>query len=126
MTEGNVLKKYTIAVIALFKAIFLGIYSSFLRFFTGKFNYYRLWNALVEEPNICPQLFIFSKADNVCTWDTIQEFADCRKKKGVNVETVLFEDSLHVKHLVKYRDEYISHVYKFIDDNTDGDIIGDS
>lgn len=126
MTDGNIFKKYAIAVMALFKAMVLGVYSTLLSFFTGKINYYRLWNALLEEPNICPQLFLFSKADNVCCFDTIQEFADARKKKGVIVKTVLFEDSPHVKHLVKYRDEYINHVYKFVEENTDSNIGGDA
>lgn len=124
MTDGNIFKKYAIAIIALFKAAVLGVYSALLSFFTGKINYYRLWNALMEEPNICPQLFLFSKADNVCFWDTIQEFADGRQKRGVNVKTVLFENSPHVKHLVTYREEYINHVYKFVEENApiDGEI----
>lgn len=125
MTDGNIFKKYAIALLALVKATLFGIYNTLLSFFTGRINYYRLWKALVEEPNICPQLFLFSKADNVCCWDTIQEFAECRRKKGVQVKTVLFEDSPHVKHLVKYRDEYIMHVYKFIDENAPLDTIGD-
>lgn len=126
MTDGNVLKRYAIAVMALLKATVIGIYSALLSFFTGKINYYRLWNALLEEPNVCPQLFLFSKADNVCCWDTIQEFADGRKKRGVNVKTVLFHDSPHVKHLVMYRDEYINHVYKFIEENAGVDSFGDT
>ncbi|GFT11771.1 transmembrane protein 53-A [Nephila pilipes] len=119
MTDGSLIKRYMIAFVALIRAMILGVYSAMLSFFTGKINYYLLWNALVEEPNICPQLFLFSKADNVCCWDTIQEFADCREKKGVDVKVVLFEESDHVKHLVTYREEYLNHVYSFIDENMD-------
>ncbi|XP_054716623.1 transmembrane protein 53-like [Uloborus diversus] len=118
MTEGNLITKYMIALVALFRATVIGIYSAMLCFFTGKINYYRLWNGLMEEPNMCPQLFLFSKADDVCCWDTIQEFADGRKKRGVDVKAVVFEESAHVKHMVTYRDEYLKHVYNFIDDNS--------
>ncbi|CAL1291013.1 unnamed protein product [Larinioides sclopetarius] len=121
MTDGSLVKRYMIAFVALVRAMILGVYSALLSFFTGKINYYLLWNALLEEPNICPQLFLFSKTDNVCCWDTIQEFADYRKKKGVDVKVVLFEESEHVKHLVKYRDEYLNHVYSFIDENVGSD-----
>lgn len=117
MTDGNIFKKYLIALVALLRATIFSVYSVFYNFFTGKINYYRVWNALLEEPNICPQLFLFSKADDVCSWDTIQEFAEIRKKKGVDVTIALFEDSPHVKHLITYREEYQKYVYTFIEKN---------
>ncbi|XP_015922775.1 transmembrane protein 53-A [Parasteatoda tepidariorum] len=126
MTDGNIIKRYAAAIMAVFRATIAGLYSALFRFFTGKFTTYRVWNALLEEPNVCPQLFLFSKNDLVCCWDTIQEFADLRKKIGVVTKTVLFEESEHVKHMIMYRDEYLKHVYEFIDDYTCDDTVGDN
>ncbi|KAG8195438.1 hypothetical protein JTE90_013891 [Oedothorax gibbosus] len=121
MTEGNLITRYAISLVALAKALIIGAYSAMLSYLTGKINYYRLWYALVEEPNISPQLFLFSRADSVCPWDTIQQFADRRKSMGVDVKSVLFEDSEHVKHMVTYKEEYLQHVYSFIDENVSDD-----
>lgn len=46
----------------------------------------------------------------------IENFAEGRQKRGVNVTTVCFENSEHVKHYISHPSKYIYYVCKFIND----------
>lgn len=69
---------------------------------------------LKDESNRWPQHFIYSKADTLIPYTDIEYFANYRKSLGVDVTTLCFESSLHVKHLATNRDCYINSVYNFI------------
>ncbi|XP_023016825.2 transmembrane protein 53 [Leptinotarsa decemlineata] len=69
---------------------------------------------LKYEKNKWPQLFIYSKNDNLIPHTDIEYFADFRKKMGVDVTTICYDTSLHVKHLPENRQSYMKSVYNFI------------
>ncbi|XP_050302237.1 transmembrane protein 53 isoform X2 [Anthonomus grandis grandis] len=69
---------------------------------------------LLNEKNRCPQLFIYSKNDDLIPHTDVEEFASHRKKRGVDVTTVCYDNSLHVKHLPENRESYVTSVFQFI------------
>lgn len=61
-----------------------------------------------------PQLYLYSKGDEICTWKSINDFVDEQRKNCKVVEEHLWEDSPHVQHLRKYPDEYKAKISKFL------------
>ncbi|KAL1501267.1 hypothetical protein ABEB36_006622 [Hypothenemus hampei] len=66
------------------------------------------------EKNRCPQLFIYSKNDDLIPHTDVESFAAYRRQLGVQVTTVCYENSLHVKHLPENRESYVSSVFQFV------------
>ncbi|XP_056639915.1 transmembrane protein 53-A isoform X1 [Diorhabda sublineata] len=69
---------------------------------------------LKNEKNKWPQCFIYSKNDNLIPYKDIEYFANYRRNLGVDVTSVCYEKSLHVKHLAENRNSYVKTVYNFI------------
>lgn len=64
-----------------------------------------------------PQMFLFSKTDQLAPYRDIIDFIKKRKDCGVDVTFKLWEDTPHVGHMKKYRNEYESIVESFIKKN---------
>lgn len=75
---------------------------------------------LADEPYNWPQLFIYSKEDELVRYEDIERFAAKRKAKGVKVLQVCLENSPHVQHLITHREIYINTVVNFIQDCLNG------
>ncbi|XP_076353033.1 transmembrane protein 53 [Tachypleus tridentatus] len=119
VTQGNSFYRY---FLTFFQTLFMYLYSSTLLVWLGqKFldkdphQYNRVWDNLISEPGKHPQLFLFSKADELCPYKTIEDFIQLRKKHGVEISSVLWEDSKHVRHLEKHKEEYTNHIVKFLE-----------
>ncbi|XP_044727846.1 transmembrane protein 53 [Chrysoperla carnea] len=69
---------------------------------------------LKDETFLWPQHFIYSKADELIPYTDIEKFAEERKKRGVDVTELCFEDSPHVKHFSWYKEEYTNSVISFL------------
>ena len=77
-----------------------------------------------------PTLFVYSKADSVIYYKSVESFIELKKqaliRKNITndnnmdyyIRTCKFEDSLHVQHLRMYPNEYIDVITKFIDEMT--------
>ncbi|XP_002741414.1 transmembrane protein 53-like [Saccoglossus kowalevskii] len=78
--------------------------------------YSTFYTSLQNERGRYPQLFLYSKADSIVDFKDIERFAELRKKMGVPVRKVCWEDSAHCCHLVSHREEYINQCVQFIND----------
>ncbi|XP_013787624.1 transmembrane protein 53-like [Limulus polyphemus] len=119
VTPGNIFYKY---FISFFSTLFMYMYSCALSVWLGQkildkqpYHYNRVWDNLIDEPGKHPQLFLFSKADDLCPYKTIEDFIQWRKKHGVDVTSVLWEDSKHVRHLEEHEEDYTSHIVNFLE-----------
>ncbi len=67
--------------------------------------------------NLCPwpQLFLYSKGDEIVPYYDIEEVIEARKAKGITVFSKCWENSAHVSHLRFHHDEYIKQCYDFMD-----------
>lgn len=72
------------------------------------------YDTLLEEQPLCPQLFLYSKSDSICSYSSIRAFARSRRAKGVPVEEVVWEDSQHVQHFPRHKQRYVSSVVDFM------------
>ena len=74
----------------------------------------QFWEALISDKSKSPQMFLYSKIDEVTPYKYIEEFIEERKALGVKVESVRFDDSPHVGHLRMHRESYINQCHRFL------------
>ena len=60
-----------------------------------------------------PQLFLFSKNDEITSYKRVIDFIKLRKRKGVNVAYQLWDESKHVTHVKYHKKEYEKIVDNF-------------
>ena len=70
---------------------------------------------MVASPIPTPQLFLFSKSDDLAPYQDIFDFAEKRKTKGVDVDYILWDKSPHVAHFKKHENEYREKVHDFLE-----------
>ena len=73
-----------------------------------------LYEELVEDEARCPQLFLYSSKDDIVLQCDIEEFISHRRKLGVKVWTMCWEDSNHVAHLLTHREAYTNQCKHFV------------
>ncbi|ELT88305.1 hypothetical protein CAPTEDRAFT_89782 [Capitella teleta] len=74
-----------------------------------------LQETLVRDNTSCPQLFLYSKCDEICSYLTVENVMQARIKSGVDVRSLCWLDSPHVAHLKVHREAYITQCLQFID-----------
>ncbi|VDM51558.1 unnamed protein product, partial [Toxocara canis] len=60
------------------------------------------------------QLFIYSKADIICSAESIEEFVQVQKQKGVNISRTVFSDSPHCQHYRFHSNDYEQACLNFL------------
>ncbi len=60
------------------------------------------------------QLYLYSKADDICNYQSIDKFREEQTRRGQNVDYIRFEDSLHVEHGRKYPELYQNSIKTFL------------
>ena len=71
---------------------------------------------LINDKHCTRQGFIYSYRDDVCNTQKVEEFIEARKKRGVNVKSIHFEDSVHVQHLRLHKEEYTDFIESILID----------
>ena len=69
---------------------------------------------LRDNPCLAPQLFLFSKNDDVTNYKDILKFQEDRRNRGVPIHSKMWSESAHVSHLRLYPEEYKEEIDKFI------------
>ena len=72
-------------------------------------------NILENSKLMCPQLFLFSKKDELAGYEDILDFIKIRQTNGVDISYKLWTDSSHVGHMRKYESEYVKIVESFVE-----------
>lgn len=70
---------------------------------------------LTESPLSTPQLFLYSKSDDLAPYKDISDFINSRKIRGVKTMQMLWEDSPHVSHLKHDEVTYTRVLNEFLD-----------
>ena len=66
------------------------------------------------DPARYPQLFLYSKTDEICPWRAVDDVVEARRKRRVEVQQVCWDDSSHCFHLISHREEYIQNCQDFV------------
>ena len=74
----------------------------------------KYWNSLRYNTLSHPELYLYSKTDNLCEANNITQLIETRRSLGCEVKGVLFENSGHVRHLMDYTAEYIDSIQTFL------------
>ena len=72
------------------------------------------WQALLADQNRCPQLFLFSKTDEIVSYYSVEEFIQHRLNLGVKVHSICWDDSPHVQHFRHHREAYMQNCTSFL------------
>jgi len=78
-----------------------------------------LWTRLYHyyvakrDPAACPALFLYSKADELVTYDAVEGVIKQREVAIGNVSKKCWETSAHVRHVYEFEDEYVEELRKF-------------
>lgn len=73
-------------------------------------------HTLMNEDTYYPQLFLYSKEDDIIPHYDVEKFAKHREDRGVPVRKVCFPNSPHVKHYIVHPQYYIATICKFINE----------
>ena len=92
---------------------FISVWGTVTSFFQDHPSDY--WQAMKKDPSRCPQLYLYSKADALVSYKSVESIIAYRKSLGVHVESVCWDDSQHVRHLPTHRESYIKRCYDFMD-----------
>lgn len=117
-TRGNLIYRWIRGLVLMFVIFFAAVIEFLLSFVWSERRRtasHAMWTCLTKDPKRCPQLFLYSRADKICSHKSIKSFAEERRKCGVPVVEVCWEDSPHVKHFLIHRLEYIDRVVNFVD-----------
>ncbi|XP_013418031.1 transmembrane protein 53-like [Lingula anatina] len=123
----GVIKSYmnSLRVSAVLKPIcglFLGLYVLFhyvwhiikrMFFFPGC-AVFTTWDIIRADKSRCPELFLGSTADAIATPKSVKYMVEQRKNRGVDVTSVVWDDSAHLEHMQKHREAYAAQCYGFI------------
>ena len=63
----------------------------------------------------CPELYVYSKADKLALYEDIDKFIIERKAQGITVLSKRWDDPPHVSHYMKYPEQYLELLEKFLD-----------
>ncbi|XP_071800244.1 transmembrane protein 53-like [Asterias amurensis] len=73
----------------------------------------KFMSAMKTDPSRYPQLFLYSKTDEICPWRDVDDVVEARRKREVHVQQVCWDESNHCTHLLAHRDEYIQRCQDF-------------
>ena len=67
-----------------------------------------------EDPIKMPHMYLYSKSDICVNFEHTKEMASIRRESGLNVTEKDFEDSEHVSHFDKHKEEYSEICLNFL------------
>lgn len=107
--------KYLILFLFLLYSFFLHCLFAILRLLLPHSVASDYWSAIKKDPSTCPQLYLYSKADELISYLDIEEHINARRSRNITVRTICWPDSPHVAHLLKYRELYVKSCQDFIE-----------
>jgi alpha-beta hydrolase superfamily lysophospholipase len=69
-------------------------------------NNHFLYDKMASDPTRWPMLFLYSTSDKVILAEDIEDMISRRRKLGVSVTSMVWNDTDHVSHLRKHAEEY--------------------
>ena len=75
------------------------------------------WQYMYDEPSRWPQMYLYSKKDEIVDYKYIDSIVEHRKSLGVKVTAQCWEDSAHVAHIRQHRESYLNLCSQFLLDS---------
>ena len=81
------------------------------------------WSNMLESDLCRRQVFVYSSVDKITVAEKLTDFIEARRKQGIDITVLKFDDSDHVLHMKKYPEEYKEKILDYVLDavtNDDG------
>ncbi|KAL3867876.1 hypothetical protein ACJMK2_040722 [Sinanodonta woodiana] len=73
-----------------------------------------VYENLLNDSYHWPQLYLYSEADKIIPYQDIDKMIEYRRSLGVRVDSVRWNDTAHVSHLMVHREAYMQACIEFI------------
>ncbi|XP_013393756.1 transmembrane protein 53-A [Lingula anatina] len=103
-----------LVLITIFLKVFIERITSLFRW-SSDTSFGDYWDVMKNDKSRWPQLYLYSKADELVNYRYVEEIIKHRKKLGVIVMAMCWEDSPHVQHFRVHREAYMAQVYAYVD-----------
>ncbi|XP_045114707.1 transmembrane protein 53-B-like isoform X3 [Portunus trituberculatus] len=113
VTPGSVWMKLCVSLGMMLYLLGWKVLSISWTIISGKLPINPPWT-LVEDSSRSPQLFLYSRADKLISFQDVELFMSERQRVGVPVVAKCWPDSPHVQHYRVYPEEYREVVYSFL------------
>uniref|UniRef100_A0A803KYG3 Uncharacterized protein n=1 Tax=Chenopodium quinoa TaxID=63459 RepID=A0A803KYG3_CHEQI len=111
--KSNVQEKDPLIVEALVFAVLERMFSFLFKLPAVNQRLMKIIHHLSENQPPCPQLYLYSTADKVIPYRSVESFIEHQKSKGRDVRSYNFGSSPHVDHYRAFPDVYTSQVNSF-------------
>lgn len=111
----NVLVRYFLALLLVIYLTIFRAVDTVVSLFKKKDAVHKFYEAMKHDKARWPQLYLYSKNDEIIPYGDIEEVLAHRRSLGILVYSVCWDDSAHVAHLRAHPTAYIQQCTYFID-----------
>ena len=113
----NIFVRYLLALVFLLNFSAVWLYGKVLSFFRPTYQapHSDYWNSMKNDPSRWPQMYLFSRNDQIVPDTGIREITKHRRSLGVEVQEQCWDDSDHVMHFRLHPESYKKECSYFLD-----------
>ena len=113
----NIFVRYFLGMAFMLTYSVAWLYGKLLSVFGMTYNirHSNFWDKMKNDPSRWPQMYLFSRNDQIVPETSVREMANHRRSLGVDVLQQCWDDSDHVMHFRTHPEAYMKECYYFLE-----------